>query len=122
MDISPILNNVYYVWEDIEEKIGSIVIPRGAAIAVRKAIVRAVGPTCEIVKVGDKVLTSKYTGVHLFLCMEDVWTDGERHRMCREDEFISFYADTDEESKVIEERNKEKRDEFLKGKAKELGE
>ncbi len=122
MNIKPILNNVYYVWEDIEKKIGHIVIPAGAAIAVRKAIVRAVGPTCEIVKVGDKVLTSKYTGVHLFLCMEDVWTDGERHRMCREDEFISMYSDTEEESKEIDKWHKKTRDEFLKGKAKELGE
>ena len=122
MDIKPIENNVYYEWLDIEEKIGRIIIPRGAAIAIRKAIVRAVGPTCEIVKVGDKVLTSKYTGMHLFLCMEDVWTDGERHRMCREDEFISLYTDTEEESKAIKERYKERRSEFLKGKAKELGE
>ena len=122
MDIIPIENNVYYEWLDMAKKIGAIVMPTGVNIAVRKAVVRAVGPTCQIVKVGDKVLTSKYTGVHLFLCMEDVWTAGERHRLCREDEFISLYTDTDEEAKAIKERYKERRSEFLKGKAIELGE
>lgn len=118
----PLENNVYYVWEDIAEKIGSIVIPAGAAIAMRKAVVKAVGPTCEMVKVGDKVLTSKYTGVHLFLCMEDVWTDGERHRMCREDEFIAIYTETEKEAKGIEARHKQRTNEFNKGKKKQLEE
>lgn len=122
MRIFPVENNVYYVWEDIVEKMGRIIIPKGAAIAMRKAVVKAVGPTCEMVKVGDKVLTSKYTGVHLFLCMEDVWTDGERHRMCREDEFIAIYTDTEEESKSIDERHKKRSEEFLKGKKKTLEE
>ncbi len=122
MRIFPIENNLYFRWEDVPEKMGNIVIPKGAAVAMRRSEVMAVGPTCEIVKVGDKVLTSIYTGVHLFLCMEDNWTDGEKHRMCREDELIAIYTNTDAEAKDIEGRDKQRTEEFNIGKKKKLEE
>ena len=113
MRIFPILNNVYYEWLDIADKIGDIYIPTGAGLAMRKAIIHETGPTCELVKPGDKVLTWKHTGTHLFLCQEDKWTDGERHRMCREDEFVSHYRDDADDTTEIIDRQEKTKKEFL---------
>ena len=116
MKIHPLENNVYYIWEDVVEKMDSIVLPKGARVEIRKAIIKVCGPSCELVQPGDKVLTSKHTGSHLFLCMEDVWTDGHRHRLCREDEFIALYADTPEEMVALKKRQEKRRKEFTEEK------
>ena len=115
LDIFPIANNVYYEWLPLPNRIKGILIPDYHKVAMRRGIVRACGPTCEMLKPGDKILVSIYTGVHLFLCTETDLTDGERHRMCREDEVISLYAEDKEESKNLTERHKDEQLQFIEG-------
>ena len=121
LKIYPILNNVYYEWCEMPDIIHGIKIPDFAHHSVKKVIVHEVGPTCELVEKGDKVLTWKHTGVHLFLCVNTDFRDGERHRMCREDEFLSLYAETPEEEESIKTRNDKIREAHLRKLKKEEG-
>ena len=114
--IFPLENNVYYEWEDVPTGVGGIEIPGSARVEIRKAVVHTIGPTCEMVKPGDIVLTWKHTGTHLFLCIQDKYMDGHKHRLCREDEFIAIFTDTEKTTKEVTERHAKRKEEFLKGK------
>lgn len=122
LDIFPISNNIYYEWLPLPNTVKGILIPDYHRVSMRKAIVRACGPTCEMLKPGDKILVFIQTGIHLFLCTETDLTDGERHRMCREDEVISLYAETPDESKALDDRHNKENASFIKKKMKELEE
>ena len=112
IEVKPIENNIYYEWLQLPEKIGGFFV-KIDRVSMRRAVVHSVGPTCEMIEPGDKVLVSIHTGVHMFLCSKTDLVDGEHHRMCREDEVISLYADTPEEAKIIDERHKKYRETFL---------
>jgi len=113
-DVRPLQNNIYYQWTDLPDTINGIRIPEYRRVSLRKAIVRATGPTCEMLEPGDKILVSIHTGVHMFLCVATDFVDGEKHRMCREDEVISLYSETPEEAERIDKRHKKEREIFLK--------
>jgi len=114
LDLRPLQNNIYYEWETLPDRINGIMIPEYRRVSMRKAVVHAVGPTCEMLQPGDKILVSIHTGVHLFLCVTTAFTDGEKHRMCREDEVISLYAETPEEAGDIDVRHAKERRDFLR--------
>ena len=113
LNIRPVENNIYYEWLPLPNRVRGILIPDYHRVSMRKAIVRECGPTCEMVEPGDKILVSIHTGVHLFLCTETALSDGERHRMCREDEVISLYAETSEEEEALRKRHEKRRQQFL---------
>ena len=114
IDLRPLQNNIYYEWLDLPEEINGIKIPEYRRVSMRKAVVHAVGPTCEMLQPGDKILVSIHTGVHMFLCVATSFVDGERHRMCREDEVISLYTETKEESDKIDKRHAKEKEVFLR--------
>ena len=122
LNLRPLQNNIYYEWLTLPDTINGIRIPEYRRVSMRKAVVHAVGPTCEMLQPGDKILVSIHTGVHMFLCVATAFTDGEKHRMCREDEVISLYAETPEETEAIDIRHAKEREDFLKKLQNELEE
>lgn len=79
-----------------ERKVGSIILADKHAERSRTAIVLAVGGDVKNYIVGDKVLLSWYTGVHLHVLGETLFgqeVDEDRHRLVNEDELLGKITD-----------------------------
>jgi len=84
--------NRLLLWcDDLEQKVGSIIVAQQHSERSRTATVVAVGDGVENYRPGDKVLLSWYTGVHLHLLGKELFgqpVDEDRHRIVREDELL----------------------------------
>ena len=79
-----------------EKKIGSIIIPEGRSERSRTAVVIAIGDGVINYRVGDSVLVSWYTGVHIHLDGKDLFgvpVDEDRHRIVRDEEILGRLSD-----------------------------
>ena len=77
--------------DEMNEKVGSIIMPGKHAERSRTARVLSVGDKVEHYQAGDKILISWYTGVHLHLPghnLFDIPVDEDRHRMIMESEIL----------------------------------
>jgi co-chaperonin GroES (HSP10) len=74
-----------------ERKVGSLIISDKRAERSRVATILAVGGDVKNYQVGDRVLLSWYTGVHLHVFGDTLFgetVDEDRHRLVNEDELL----------------------------------
>ena len=98
MIIVPVDDHFYYKWDDVKTTYTTkggmeLEIPEIREIRTRIATVLSVGPNCKFLQPGDKILIASWTGAHLFLVTENDFSDGEKSRISRESEVISFLAE-----------------------------
>lgn len=77
--------------EIAERKVGSIIISDKHAERSRVATILAVGTDVKNYHIGDRVLLSWYTGVHLHVFGDTLFgetVDEDRHRLVNEDELL----------------------------------
>ncbi len=86
-------NRLLVLCDAVEErKIGSIIIADNHSERSRLATVLKTGKDVRNYAVGDKVLISWYTGIHLHILGEKIAgidVDEDRHRILREDEILA---------------------------------
>lgn len=78
------------------EKVGSIIMPKQHSERSRTATVVATGDRVVNYMVGDRVLLSWYTGVHIHLPGQEFFgipVDEDRHRIVREEEVLAKLSD-----------------------------
>ena len=92
MNLTLFGNRLLLLCDAVEErKIGSVYVAEKHSERSRPATVVAVGNEAKHYAVGDRVLISWYTGVHLHLVGEslfDVPVDEDRHRIVRDEEIL----------------------------------
>ena len=79
-----------------ERKVGSIILADKHAERSRIATILAVGDEVKNYYVGDRVLLSWYTGVHLHVFGDTLFgteVDEDRHRLVNEDEILAKITD-----------------------------
>lgn len=85
MKVQPLDDRVLVLPVEIEEKVGSIVIPDTAKEKPIVGEVKAVGTDeelKELIKVGDKVVFGKYAG-------EEIKVDGEKHLLISRSDLLA---------------------------------
>jgi len=82
----PLGDRVFITYtEELERTAGGIYVPDSAKEKPQRGVVQAVGKKVENVKVGDRVLFSKYGGTEVKL-------DGEEHLIMREDDILGVIS------------------------------
>jgi len=88
MNIQPLDDRVLVEPMELEEKVGSIIIPDTAKEKPSMGKVVAVGTDEELVKllkVGDKVLFGKYAG-------EEIKIEGKKHLIIKRDDILAKFV------------------------------
>jgi chaperonin GroES len=88
MNIQPLDDRVLVEPIELEEKVGSIIIPDTAKEKPSMGKVVAVGTEEELVKllkVGDKVLFGKYAG-------EEIKIEGKKHLIIKRDDILAKFV------------------------------
>ena len=85
MKVQPLDDRVLVLPVEIEEKVGSIIIPDTAKEKPIVGEVKAVGTDeelKELIKIGDKVVFGKYAG-------EEIKVDGEKHLLISRSDLLA---------------------------------
>ena len=89
-------SRILILCDDMAEKVGRIFVADKHSERSRTAKVLAIGDKVENYAVGDKILLSWYTGVHLHLIDKELFgipVDEDKHRLVMEGEILGKLTD-----------------------------
>ena len=79
-------DTIYILMDDREQKSSIIYTPENAQQISEVGTVVKKGPDVQLVNIGDKVIISYYTGIHLQL--PECYSESKYHRIIREHEIL----------------------------------